>query len=94
MCVWLWVTVDKVKKCTGDRGGKKSGQGEVDSVRVKKRREAQGGRNKDWHERRTQSHSGQSNSVVKQTPFWPKGIIAQWGPSATKDHLDYMPYFS
>jgi len=41
------VTVDKVKKSTGDRGGKKSGQGEVDSVRVKKRREAQGGRNKD-----------------------------------------------
>ena len=37
MCMWLWVTVDKVKKSTGDRGGKKSGQGEVDSVRVKKR---------------------------------------------------------
>ena len=31
VCMWLWVTVDKVKKSTGDRGGKKSGQGEVDS---------------------------------------------------------------
>ena len=41
--MWLWVTVDKVKKSIGDRGGKKSGQGKVDSMRVKKRREAQQG---------------------------------------------------
>ena len=45
--MWFWVTVGKVEKSTGDRVGKKSGQGEADSVRVEKRREAQAGRNKD-----------------------------------------------
>ena len=70
--MWLWVTVDKVKKSTGDRGGKKSGQGEVDSVRVKKRREAQQG------ELRTSMRGAHRVALVNPTrwssrpPFSPK----------------------